>query len=98
MTLIVKVTAYALGWFLRCILFLTPTHYNINYMQLPYKNYRTGLTNRLGSISCYIIPLVIYSFRDRHKNTHTDFPNKNQAHTGCNTWFKKGFATYTEGS
>ena len=39
-----------------------------DYMQLPYKSYRTGLTNHMGS---YIMPLVNNSLRGGH--THNTF-------------------------
>ena len=35
------------------------------------KSHRTYLTNRLGSISHHITPLVINSLRGGHTNTHT---------------------------
>ena len=63
--------------------------------QLPYKSHRTYLTNRMGSISHHITPLVINSLRGRHTNTHayirTETILRNQAHASlwpAHAWFK----------
>ena len=50
--------------------YVTPTIVT-DYMQLPYKSHRTYLTNRMGSISHHITPLVTNSLEDGHTNTHT---------------------------
>ena len=39
--------------------------------QLPYKSHRTYSTNRMGSISHHITPLVIDSLGGGHTHTHT---------------------------
>ena len=47
---------------------------------LPYKDYRTCITNHMGLISHHIMPLVNNSLRSRqthtHTRMHTDFAHK----------------------
>ena len=43
---------------------------DILQLQLPYNDYRTCLTNPMGSISCHIMPLVINSLGGGHTQTH----------------------------
>ena len=66
---------------------------------VPYISHRTYLTNRMGSISHHITPLVINSLRGGHTHmqahtrilSQTEAILRNQAHAGlwpaC-TWFK----------
>ena len=49
---------------------LRHAHYRYR-LQLPYKSHRTYLTNRMGSISHHIMPLVTNSLEDGHTNIHT---------------------------
>ena len=50
---------------------LCHAHYRYR-LQLPYKSHRTYLTNRMGSISHHITPLVIDSLGGGHTNTHAN--------------------------
>ena len=56
--------------------------------QLPYKSHRTYSTNRMGSISHHITPLVINSLGGGHTHKHTYRSSRteailrNQARTG----------------
>ena len=53
---------------MRIYAYITPTV--PNRPQLPYKSHRTYLTNRMGSISHHITPLVINSLGGGHTHTH----------------------------
>ena len=64
---------------------------NDNDVQLPYASCRTYLTNRISSILCHIMPLVINSLAQARTHTHTQarIPTintgsilRNQAHAG----------------
>ena len=56
----------------------TPINNN-DYTELPYNSCRTCLTNCMGSISCYITPLVINSLggRDTYKHTYRHLHRNN---------------------
>ena len=62
-------------------------------LQLPYKSCRTCLPNHMGSISCYIMPLVINSLKggDTHAraraHTHTHTHTRTNANTNIHTDF-----------
>ena len=60
-----------------------PTN-DITY-KLLYKSHRTYLTNRMGSISCHIMPLGIHSLRGGHTQTFVDRNNSKPPRA----WFKK---------
>ena len=66
---------------------LCHAHYRYR-LQLPYKSHRTYLTNRMGSISLHIMPLVVNSLGGGHTNTQayrhlwTQAILRNQACTG----------------
>ena len=72
-------------------------------LQLPYKSHKTYLTNRMGSISHHITPLVINSLGGGHTHTHTHtriHPHRNNTKKpGARrprAWFKNfwGFCGY----
>ena len=62
-------------------------------LQLPYKSHKTYLTNRMGSISHHITPLVINSLGGGHTHAYirTETILRNQARAGlrpARAWFK----------
>ena len=61
---------------------LRHAHYQYQ-LQLPYISHRTYLTNRMGSISHHITPLVINSLGGRHtcKHKHTCKHTHTHTHT-----------------
>ena len=74
---------------------LRHVHYRYR-LQLPYISHRTCLTNRMGSISHHIKPLVINSLRGGHTHTQThththtfaDRSNSKKPGTRRHAWFK----------
>ena len=57
---------------------LCHAHYRYR-LQLPYKSHRTYLTNRMGSISHHITPLVINSLGIGHTHTYTHIHLRTEA-------------------
>ena len=58
-------------------------HANHRYrLQLIFKSHSTCLTNRIGSISHHIMPLVINSFGGGHTNTHAYRHSRTEAILG----------------
>ena len=72
---------------------LRHAHYRYR-LQLPYKSHRTYLTNRMGSISHHITPLVINSLGGGHTHAHTH--THTHTHTRTHTHTQAYRRSWTE--